>query len=519
MGSESGRTMKTHPLLLGLACAAAGGRPAAAPAQGPGPGPRMTLSTYLGGAGEDSVRDVFVDSGGFVYATGGTASADFAATPGAYAEEFGGVHDAYAVKLDPDGRVVFATLLGGPEYDRAYAIEVDAEGFVYVAGRAGDDFPTTKGALQRRFGGDSKPNDLYGKQDGFVCKLSPDGSELVWSTYFGGRGRSVLRDLAVDAEGCVYVVATQVDRKLPHVSKKSFGRKLRGDGDGFVAKISADGEDLIYGGYLGGGDFDGGTPSVRVDAAGHAYVLTHTRSDDLPVSENAYQKQPGGDLDLMLVKVAPDGRSLVYCTYFGGSGVEFTETHGLAVDHQGQVVIAATTRSPDLPAVAVELEPPFQPRYGGSGQPGSGARTNYPGDGFVARFSADGSTLVGFTYLGGGAGEGIEGCAVDGEGRVYVSGATFSPDFPLPRETLKPAFGGDSDAFLARLSPDLTALEAATFWGGSGRDEGRSLAVTPEGVVVLCGMTWSGDMQTTPNAPQPRYRRGEADGFLLRIDP
>jgi len=103
----------------------------------------------------------------------------------------------------------FSTYLGGPNYDRAYAVEVDQDGCVYIAGRAGPGFPATAGAIQPNFGGDivSGPSAAYGKQDGFITKLASDGSRLIWSTYFGDDVAGFIRDLDIDLAGDVYVVS------------------------------------------------------------------------------------------------------------------------------------------------------------------------------------------------------------------------------------------------------------------------------------------------------------------------
>lgn len=116
--------------------------------------------------------------------------------------------DVFVTKLSPDGDLIWSTYLGGPNYDRAYAVEVDSKGDVYVAGRAGEGFPVTFGVVQEKFGGDNDANTLYGKQDGFISKISADGSKLIWSTYFGGFGRGFIRDIDIDVNGRVYVGAS-----------------------------------------------------------------------------------------------------------------------------------------------------------------------------------------------------------------------------------------------------------------------------------------------------------------------
>ena len=168
----------------------------------------LTFATYLGGrtGGFTLIRDVVLDAQGNAYVTGGTASTDFPTTPGAYQRSFGGgPMDVFVVKLNPRGQIVWSTFLGGPEYDRAYAVEVDGEGFVYVAGRVGRRFPTTGRAFQQRFDGWSG-GEPYRWNNAFVAKLAPDGSRLTWGSYFGNG--QLIRDIDLDANGDIYVHAT-----------------------------------------------------------------------------------------------------------------------------------------------------------------------------------------------------------------------------------------------------------------------------------------------------------------------
>lgn len=478
--------------------------------------PALDFASFLGALGDDSARDATFDDDGFLYIVGGTASASFPTTVGAHDRTFNGTHDVYAAKFGPDGSLVYSTFLGGPNYDRAYAVEVDDQGRVTIAGRCGAGFPTTSGALQTTFGGDTNPIGLYGAQDGFVARLSADGSTLLWSTYFGGNGSDSPRDMALDAAGNAYLV-TGVDRPNPYVTPGAFDPVFDGPFEGLVAEISADGAQCLWASYFGAAGQDGGTPSVRVSPNGAVWLLGHTQSASFPVTPGSYQTSPGGGIDLVLLKVQPGGGSLAFATYFGGSGNEFTETHGLALV-LGEAIVAATTTSPNLPLVQSLIPASFQASYGGSGGPTTGGLTNYPGDGFVARFSADGSELLAFTYLGGEFGEGIEGVGVDAAGRVLVSGATYSHDFPVSADAFQADKRLFADAFVARFTPDLSTLEFATFLGGNGEDYGRAMAVARDGHGVCVGMTASIDFPSTPGSFEPFYGGGALDAFYFGFD-
>ena len=136
------------------------------------------------------------------------------------------------------------------------------------------------GALQTGFAGDSNPNSIYGTQDGVVIKLSSDGL-LLWATYFGGGDRGFIRDIDVDAAGNVYLALTAVSLPVPHVTAGAFQTSQPGGTYGVIAKLSADGSQVLWASYLGGSGLSVGTPSIRVDDAGQACVLGGTNSIDL----------------------------------------------------------------------------------------------------------------------------------------------------------------------------------------------------------------------------------------------
>jgi hypothetical protein len=467
------------------------------------------FATYVGGSAEGQVRDVAVDRSGNVYIAGGTGSSDFPRTGGAPHQ---GSYDVFVVKYSSAGRLLWSRLIGGPNYDRAYAIEVDDRGYVYLGGRAGPGYPVTPGVVQARFGGDSNPNRAYGLQDGFVTKLSPDGAHIIWSTFFGGNDRGILRDIDVDDAGNVYGALTGNSVDNPHVSKGAFATKRPSPNFGVVAKISADGTKVLWASYLGGtdGQYAFGTPSIRVDDEGYVVVVSHAACGDMPTTAGAYHRTKAGQSDMHIAKFLPDGSDLVFATYLGGSDIEYGDTHNAALAADGSVIVAATTKSADFPVT----EGAAQTRYGGSG-----GGYNQQGDGFIAKLSADGTTLLASTFYGGTSGEGLEGVAVDPQGSIYVSGGTYSTDMPITAAGRRPASLGPRrpDCCAAKFAPDLTRMLYSTCFGGSDWDLGLAVAVDSNGVFYMTGETKSADFPTLK--PMDGSLSGGKNGLLVQFVP
>ncbi len=243
---------------------------------------------------------------------------------------------------------------------------------------------------------------------------------------------------------------------------------------------------------------------LAVDAGGNVFILGTGGGTNLP-GATGFQPASAGEDDLVLLKVASDGETFLWSSYLGGTGGE--RAGGIAVDGNGDAVVAGTTWSSDFPTVDA-----MQPGLLGSS------------DAFVARFLGDGSGLAfstylggsGVTYLGGSGGEseGNVSVAIAGDGGILVSGTTMSDDFPLiaPLQAVR---AGGTDAFLARLVPTGSTVSWSTLLGGGGRDASVAVAVDQDGSVVLLGETESGDF------PAPAGATWSADGkrdlFLARF--
>jgi len=313
-------------------------------------GNSLIYSTYLGGSGNDEVVGIAVDSQGNAYVTGVTGSSDFP-TKNAYQGSIRGFVDAFVTKIDTTksgvDSLIYSTYLGGSNWDLGLGIAVDSVGNAYVTGWTNStDFPT-KNAYQRLNRGD---------EDAFVIKLSPSGS-LIYSTYLGGSGNDEGVGIAVDSQGNAYVTGWTISTDFP--TKNAYQGSYRGHGDAFVTKLSPEGS-LVYSTYLGGSDNDEGR-GIAVDSQGNAYVTGWTGSSDFPTKNTYQSKFGGGDGDAFVTKLSPEGNSLIYSTYLGGSSVDYGL--GIAVDSQGNAYVTGMTNSTNFPTT----QNVFQGTYRGFG--------------------------------------------------------------------------------------------------------------------------------------------------------
>ncbi len=432
------------------------------------------------------IRDIEFDSAGNIFVAGGAFSTNFPTTPGAYDRTFSaggaslgsdGPSDAFVMKFNRAGQLIWSTLIGGPNYDRAYGIEIAPDGGIVIAGRAGEGFPTTAGVIQPAFAGDSNPVSAYGKQDGFIAKLSADGSALLWSTYFGDAEAGFLRDVGVDASNKVYV-AGAFYAGLAHITPSALQNSVNGAHDLVYARLDATATAVEYATYLGGNEPAGetpGTPSIWVTANRDVYVAIEEGGSGAPTSSNAYRRTNAGKEDFLIARFSPADQ-LRYATYLGGAGEEDLETHNIAVDASGRLVIASISASSNYPVTAGA----YQPQYGGGAN-----------DGVVSLLSADGASLVASTYFGGSGVEDIQGVEIAPDGLIYFSGGTKSASLRTTSNAFQSNFAGGTDAFLAAMTPDLKGAPYVSYFGGSGSDIARALDIAADGAVALGGPTAS----------------------------
>lgn len=465
--SRSGDRASARSILVAAALAGLLGSAQPWPARGQG---RDAYGGQLHGS-YDVAWAVAVDRAGGTYVAGYTDSRGFPVSGAAQPAYGGGAYDAFVLKLDATGRLAWGTYLGGDDEDRAYGLAVDATGHVYVTGYTHSaDFPAAQ-PWQPALGG--------GK-DAFVVKLGPDG-RLVWGTLLGGGDRDQGRAVAIAPDGGVIVVGSTDSADFPAVA--ALQPRLAGGRDAFVAKLGSDGRRLEFATFLGGGGNELAY-GVAVDAGGAVTVAGYTDSTNLPQVGLGARPALGGGTDAFAARLAPRGDRLVWSTLLGGRGDD--RAWGVAVGAGGDAWVTGYTESPDFPLVAAA-----QPRPGGGR------------DAFVARIDGSGR-LVASTFLGGGATDHAFAIAATSDGAA-VAGYTRSADFPAG-----PARAGDDpeagDAFVARLDASGRPRAGGAVVGGREDDRFYALALDRGGAAHAAGYSYS------PDLPTVRAWRGDHGG-------
>jgi hypothetical protein len=409
----------------------------------------------------------------------------------------------------------YSTYLGGSKDDYGYGIAVDAAGNAYVGGvTASPNFPTTPGAYN-----------TTGPYGGFVTKLNPAGSALVYSTYVG---TSYIYGIAVDGAGNAYVT---------------------GNG-GFVTKLNPTGSALVYSATVGNAE----GRAIAVDGAGNAYITGSVdKGQSILVTPGAFDgRYNGGPTDAFAAKLNASGTALEYATYLGGWGMD--QGYGIAVDGAGDAYVTGQTDSGNYPATAhfgparrgafiTKLNPAgsalaysgilggesgngvFVDAVGhayvaGSGGTGLPATTYFGGQGFgafVAKLNAGGTALDYLDLLSDASGTGI---AVDGAGSTYLIGSSGGKGFPTTPDAFQPTFQGGYDAVFAKLNPAGNAVVYATYLGGNDNDDGYGIAVDGSGSAYLSGEANSQNFPVTPGAFQTTFGGGDGswgDAFVAKF--
>ncbi len=320
---------------------------------------------------------------------------------------------------------------------------------------------------------------------------------IDYSTYFGGSGDDFARDIAVDSTGATYITGWTLSVDFPLASPLQ-GVNKGGilTGDAFVTKINPAGTAVVYSTYIGGsGDEDSIT--IAVDSSGAAYITGDTQSLNFPTT-NSFQPIYGGGLkDAFVAKLSPTGNSLVYSSFLGGTGED--NGKGLAIDSTGAIYLTGWTASLNFPVVG-----PVQAAMAGIQ------------DAYVTKINPAGTAIVYSTYLGGTDVDSGRAITVNSAGEAYVTGHTWSFNFPL-KFPVQGTFGGIKDVVVFKLNAAGNGLVFSTYLGGSSAEKSKGIALNSNGAIYITGWTTSSDFPVV--APLQGALNGIQDAFVTKFAP
>ncbi|MCP4214936.1 MAG: BACON domain-containing protein [bacterium] len=445
--------------------------------------------------------------------------------------------------IDPPVTLEYATYFGGSRFEEGI-VRIDAAGNIYIGMETqSSNYPTLN----------AYKTSLSGYCDFCVTKLNADGSELIFSTYFGGGSSEYLGRIALRPDGGIYIFGNTGSTNITAYGSHQgggwdiiiglfsadgdflaaryiggsgaeyaeagcydTGRELfcltgntgssnfpvnnayqpsRGGGtDGFVAVFSEDLSEHIYGTYMGGSSNDR-SHQIFVDNAGYIYISGRTASGNFPV-QNAWQPVHGGGDDGFIAKLHPDCSDVVFSSYLGGGNSnEFARVYTL--DENGNIIASVLTQGNDLPVLN-----PYQ------------AGNNGGWETYIAIFDPNMTELLYATYFGG-SGEDSFNVLPGGSGNLFIGGSTTSSQLPV-LNPVQASHAGGYDGYLALLDSEAGELVFATYYGGSGNERYLDLVKDDRGNAYLCDRTSSRDLPLQ-NPYQSSYGGGEYDFFVAKF--
>ena len=461
-----------------------------------------------------------------------------------------------------DPVLLYSTYFGGDAGEVAWAVKLDTNGFIYIAGqtfssKSASNVPlSTPSAFQPNYQG----GNLAG--DAFVAKFDHLGQNLIYFTYLGGSGDDAAYALAVNGAGDAYVAGFTVSTNFPVVNAITNGTNISGPidkyakaylSDAFVAELDGDGANLIYSTYLGGSGADAAY-GIALDSLNDAYVTGFTYSTNFPTSTNAFQKQLAVtnsvfssyfNANAFVAEISAGGTNLLYSSFFGGTNYDVGR--GIAVDNSNNIYVTGFTASQNFPTNNAVYQQLVYVTYTTNSAPANevfttnlvngyllNGATNQTSanDAFVAKFAPPYTNLVYSSFLGGTNNDRAYAIAADDNGAAYVTGWTVSSNYPNTvtitnlynglTNNLNFGFTVVTNAFLTKITNGVQAgIAYSAVFGGSGFgvDVGYGVTLDPTGNVFVVGSASSTNFPTL-NVPGYLHstNSGKSDVFVTAFN-
>ncbi|MBK9175600.1 MAG: gliding motility-associated C-terminal domain-containing protein [Flavobacteriales bacterium] len=387
-----------------------------------------------------------------------------------------------------DPVVVFSSYSGSFGDNFGFTATYDATGHLYGGGMVRTSgYPVTLGVVQSVYGG--------GENDIAVSKFTPAGNNLVWSTYIGGSSNEVPHSMVVNSDDELYILGTSNSANFPTTAGcwdnsfnggtnppfavTSYGFTYTNGCDMVVVHLSSDATALVGSTWVGGSGNDGlnqvaptnrnyGDPfrgEIILDLEELPVVVSSTSSTDMFTTPTAVQTTlAGGGLDAYVFRMDEGLATILWATYYGGSGVD--AGFGVQTSSIGEIYITGGTTSTNLPSAG---SPAFATNQGGT-------------DGFIARFHPTGAPLLSTTYVGASGFDQSYFVQLNTIDEVFVVGQTSGPYPITPGKYNNP----NATQFLHKFSGDLATSQWSTRIGGSGNEN-----ISPSAFLVSnCGQIY-----------------------------
>jgi hypothetical protein len=442
----------------------------------------LVWSTVFGGGDlfdYSNGNSISIDSSGNVYLTGYTGqlwnSTDYPTTVGAYDRVYNGATDAFVTVLNTNATaLVYSTFLGGSANDYSYELVLDPDNNTYISGKTtSSNFPVTNGVYKTTYSGPEFNN--------FVTKLNNTGSSLIFSTYIGKSNISGLfGSIYIDIDSARNSVISGITSASTYpATVGAYDISYNGgNSDAIETKINNNGTALIFSTFLGGSSWDFAS-AIKLDNNGNSYIDGFTTSSNFPISLNAYDNTYNNNSDAFVAKLDPNGASLVYSSYIGGTSAD--SLNAISLDNDMNVTITGLTKSTNFPVSPGAYDVSF----------------NGISDVFVSKINADASGLIYSTFLGGSSYDQGYSIYDDNFGGIYITGNTSSSNFPTTNDGYDRIFNY-TDAFISLLKSDGSELLYSTYLGGGYNDYGYSLTLDENGYIYVTGCTISDNFPVTP---------------------
>jgi hypothetical protein len=452
----------------------------------------LEYSTFVG---TGIPQDIAIDTNKNAYVTG------YGHPPfisGSYNSSSKGHLDVFVFKLNRNGSsLIYSSHIGGSLVDKGYGISVDSQGHAYLTGLTySSNFPTTVGA------NDVTINSVV---DVFVLKMNQNGSALLYSTFIGGKEREWGYGIYADSKGAAYVSGETRSKDFP-ITSNAYDKSHEKYKDIFVLKLNSNGSKIIYSTYIGGNEYEY-FHGFAVDPMGNAYVTGTTGSTNFPTTMGAYNTSNEGS-EIFVFKLNQNGSNLIYSTTITSWGTYLGQSLAIAVDSKGCAYVTGSTNLSYFPVTVGAYDTTYKDTLD---------------DVFVLKLNQNGSKLIYSTYIGGKRGQkersgndkGLK-IAVDPNGNAYVTGITYSPDFPTTTNAYDDTHNGVYDVFVVKLNTTGSSLLYSTFIGGAYYDRPYGISIDSNKCIYVVGNTNSTNFPFTSD----RYYNESYENhiFVLKIN-